>query len=319
MNAAEALRAIRFDELSYIQKKVTVDFDSLLQAPVYFHHGNERRFIREILGRFRMRPDDLPGGFLVKTVVDEVYFLYVQRSELQSGLSDCCWVLSFRILRDSEVMAMYREERKMLVNMTVKRVVDFHGHLCPELVIGMKACEYALELLFPEGEPKGRISVVAENCTSALDALQVLLGLTLGNQCLKIFDIGKHNYTFSTGETGRCFTLRLKLQHFGDEHDYAALEELTRCHRITLDEVIDFQKLLDCRVQKLLVTHPKDLFEVQEAGTMSQTQEYAPTYVLCSGCGESVLLERAKPFQGKPYCIPCFHLLNGSDTGQSLH
>jgi formylmethanofuran dehydrogenase subunit E len=319
MNAAEALRAIRFDQLSYIQKKVTVDFDSLLQAPVYFCHGNERHLVREILGRFRMRPDDLPGGFLVRTAEDEIYFLYLQRTDLQRRLSDCRWVLSFRILSDREVMAFYRDERKMLVNMTVKRVVDFHGHLCPELVIGMKACEYAQELLFPNEQPKGRVSVVAENCTSALDAFQVLLGVTVGNQCLKIFDVGKHNYIFSSRDSGRCFILRLKVQYFGDEHEYTALEEKTRGNRITLDEVVDFQKLLDGRVRKLLAANPEELFEVEKSGAVPQTPEYAPAYVPCSSCGEQMLLERAVPFEGRLYCIPCFHLLSGPEKGQSLH
>ena len=119
------------------------------------------------------------------------------------AFSEGCWVLSFRVLSDRELMTLYREERQMVVNMAVKRVVDFHGHLCPELVIGMKACEYALQLLFQGKQPTERISVVAENCTSALDAFQVLLGVTVGNQALKVFDFGKHNYTFSRKKARR--------------------------------------------------------------------------------------------------------------------
>jgi len=266
-----------------------------------------------------VRLDDFPGGFLVRTAEDEVYFLYVQRSDLQSTFSDCRWVLSFRILRDREVMAFYRDERKMLVNVTVKRVADFHGHLCPELVIGMKACEYAQELFFTDEQPKGRLSVVAENGTSALDAFQVLLGVTMGNQCLKILDVGKHNYRITSREAGKCFILRLKPPCFDDEHEYTVLEGKTRRNRITLDEVVDLQKLLDGRVQKLLAAHPKELFEVEEVCAVPQTLELAPAYVSCSGCGEQVLQERVVPFGDKFYCVPCFQLLNGTEKGQSLH
>jgi hypothetical protein len=76
VNAADALRAIRFDELRYLQEHVTVDFDSLLQVPRYFCHGSETHFVRETLGRFQMRPGSFPCGFLVKTAGDEVFFLY---------------------------------------------------------------------------------------------------------------------------------------------------------------------------------------------------------------------------------------------------
>lgn len=319
MNASEALRAIRFNELSYIQQHVTVDFDSILQVPLCFRYGREKHLVRETLGRFPMHRDTFPGGFLVKTAKDEVFFLYLDQRRQGSKLSECRWVLSFRILSDRELMTLYRNERKMLLNMAVKRVVDFHGHLCPELVIGMKACEYAQELLFPQDEPKGRISVVAENSTSALDALQVLLGVTVGNQCLQILDIGKHNYTFIARQRNKSLSLRLKLQHFDDEPEYSLLDEKTRCNRITLDEVVDFQRLLDGRVNKLLTTRPQDLFEVHEAEAVPQTLEYAPAYLPCSCCGEGVLLERVIRFQGKPYCLPCFHLLNGSGRDQGLH
>lgn len=79
------------------------------------------------------------------------------------------------------------------------------------------ACEYAQDFLFKEVEPSGRISVLAENCTSALDALQVLLGVTLGNQSLREIDFGKHNYTFSTRTGGEGFALRLKRLAFDNE------------------------------------------------------------------------------------------------------
>ncbi len=95
MNAAQALRAIRFDEVRYIQQQVTVDFDSLLQVPLYYRHGSEKHFIRETLGRFQMHSDNLPGGFLVKTAGDEVFFLYLQRWGQGRSLNECCWIDSF--------------------------------------------------------------------------------------------------------------------------------------------------------------------------------------------------------------------------------
>jgi formylmethanofuran dehydrogenase subunit E len=219
-----------------------------------------------------------------------------------------------------EKCLLHKDEVGMLVNMTVKRVVDFHGHLCPELVIGMKACEYAQEILFAGEQPRGRISVIAENSTSALDALQVLLGVTVGNQCLRIFDVGKHNYTLAARETGKRFKLKMKAQFFGDEHKYGEFEEKARSNRITLDEVVDFQQLLDTRVQKLFSVRPQDLFDLEETISGPQTTELAPAYASCPGCGQQVLKERAVPYQGKLYCTPCFEaVVNGNPNQGLLH
>ena len=136
----------------------------------------------------------------------------------------------------------------MLVNMTLKKIIDFHGHLCPELTIGAKACEYAQKLLFGDRDPEGGISIVAENCTSALDAIQVLFGATAGNQRLKIMDFGKHNYTFSFKNGQKSFRLSLRHHRYGDEDEYERLEEKILKNRVTLNEVVYFQKLLDNRV-----------------------------------------------------------------------
>jgi formylmethanofuran dehydrogenase subunit E-like metal-binding protein len=35
----------------------------------------------------------------------------------------------------------------MIVNMALKRIADFHGHVCPDLVLGSKFCEYIQKLL----------------------------------------------------------------------------------------------------------------------------------------------------------------------------
>ena len=58
-------------------------------------------------------------------------------------------------------MALLREERKVLLNIHLKRIVDFHGHLCPELVLGWKHCEYAENLLTPGGAWSTGVSVIA--------------------------------------------------------------------------------------------------------------------------------------------------------------
>lgn len=319
MNAAEVLRSIRYDWLSYIQEKVRVDFDNMRQMPVHFIYRTRAHFIRDVLGRFRIRDGSGLSGFLVKADNGEVYFLYFHGVGKDAGVDEGYWVLSFRVLNDRELMAFYRNDRKMLLNMTVKRVVDFHGHLCPELAIGMKACEYARKLLFGDEEASGHISVLVENCTSALDALQVLLGATVGNQRLKVLDFGKHNYTFSDGNANTGFTLRFKGHSYGDEHEYEILEEKIARKQISLDEVVRFQALLDGRVLRLLASSPEGLFDMVETNGTLQTTETPAAYLSCAGCGQHMLKEHAVEFQGQLYCAPCREVFQRPMTGHSLN
>jgi formylmethanofuran dehydrogenase subunit E len=167
---------------------------------------------------------------------------------------------------------------------TLKKVVDFHGHLCPELVIGCKACEYAQRLLSKNGSLEGEVSVIAENCTSALDAIQVLLGVTLGNQDLKVFDFGKHNYTFSLKSGRNGFRLSLKELHYGDESEYRALEKKIMKDQSSLDDAVQFQQLLDSRVKRLFSSPPEDLFNVEWVRRMRQANEMPTIYHSCWRC-----------------------------------
>jgi hypothetical protein len=181
-----------------------VDFDNIRQIPAHFTYRKTRYDVKEIFARFRTHSMPHLNGYLLRADDGEGYFLYFQffdrnrKSPFNMGF----WVLSFRILSDKELMALYQEDRKMLVDIAFKRVADFHGHLCADLVIGGKLCTYVQTLLSSSGELDRGLTIIAENCTSALDAIQNMLGATIGNQRLQVMDFGKHNYTV-TGNHGR--------------------------------------------------------------------------------------------------------------------
>lgn len=40
----------------------------------------------------------------------------------------------------------------MLIDIAFNRVVNFHGHMCPELILGGKVCEYTQKLLEEKDE-----------------------------------------------------------------------------------------------------------------------------------------------------------------------
>ena len=302
MNIVEALRSVRLGLLEYIQERVFVGFDGICWIPVYFTYRKRRHVIKTILGCFRTRPNCYTNAFLVKTEDKEVYFLYFHfggiNPENPSGSG--CWVLGFRVLGDRELMFLYREDRKMLVNMTPKRVIDFHGHLCPELVIGSKICEYAQQFL-----PGRSFCVVAENCTSAVDAIQVLLGVTFGNQRLKVVDFGKHVYTF-LWRSDKGIKLSLKNLSYGAEDEYRELSRKIISSKATFDDMVDYQRLLDKRVMFLLQLNVKDMFHLEEVKCEHIFTELPALYNTCHDCHQKVLVDRGIEYHGSFYCIPCF-------------
>ncbi len=307
MDRAEALRSIRYDLLEYIQKRVSVDFDNVMQIPVCFNFRGKKHIVHNVLGRFRSQAKRHINAFLINVDGDEVYFLYFQWCNMnQIGpFNGGFWVLSFRVLSDRELMAFYREDRKMLLNMTLKRVVDFHGHICPELVIGARVCEYAQKFL-----PEGGFSLIAENCTSAIDAVQVLLGVTFGNQRLKVMDFGKHNYNFLIKDKRKAFMLSLKKLRYGNEDEYRTLSCKIRSLEATIDEVVNFQRILDHRSKTLLKLNLEAMFDLKEIEYKDVFTEMPTIYCACYVCDQEVLSDFAVEYHDNIYCIPCFQRIN---------
>ena len=58
--------------------------------------------------------------------------------------------------------------------------IEFHGHLCPGLVYGYLVGKEAIKLLHLKRSKDEEIVAISENDSCAVDALQVLLGTSIG-------------------------------------------------------------------------------------------------------------------------------------------
>jgi formylmethanofuran dehydrogenase subunit E len=316
MDKTEILRSIHHDQLQYIQRKVRVDFDNSLQEPVSFTWAGRTHLISEVVGQFKMFEDQPPNSFLVEAADRNIFYLYYQLEGVQrrSSIEPGFWVLSFRILNDNELMSWYLEDRKMLVNMTLKRVADFHGHICPELALGGKFCEFVQSLLEEGTLDDSGLSIISENTTSALDAIQVLLGTTVGNQRLMVMDYGKHNYTLLSRKHVRGWKLKLKAQYYDDEDSYHSLEEKIYNKQALFEDMVQFQQLMDARVRQILDLSPKELFSIEEVDAGNRPREAVSIYLTCSVCGEQVLSSRSIEKRKKIFCMPCFQKMTPGCT-----
>ena len=185
--------------------------------------------------------------------------------------------------------------------------VDFHGHLCPGLVYGYRvAVEARKRLNLSRAEDEETVAI-AENDSCAVDALQVLLGTTLGKGNLLLRDYGKNAYTvFSRAQNhGLRFSRKTTYAYQGEnEAQYAALEEKMNNGTATPED-LRAQKYL--KAQHLLALSFADLYDIEEVDGL-----FIPAYAAlapslpCDDCGEMTMSSRlVQTGDGERCCLPC--------------
>ena len=91
-----------------------------------------------------------------------------------------------------------------------EKAVAFHGHECGGLTIGYQAALYAMELLNLTFSADEQTVCIAENDACGVDAIQVLLGCSIGRGNLLFHMTGKQAFSFYNRKTGESVRLVLK-------------------------------------------------------------------------------------------------------------
>ena len=91
-----------------------------------------------------------------------------------------------------------------------EKCVDFHGHHCGGLRIGYAAAMYAMELLNIRFSDNEQVVCIAENDACGVDAIQVMLGCSIGKGNLLFHMTGKQAFSFYNRATGESVRLVLK-------------------------------------------------------------------------------------------------------------
>ncbi|MCR4442865.1 MAG: FmdE family protein [Peptococcaceae bacterium] len=161
------------------------------------------------------------------------------------------------------------------------KAVEFHGHECPGLAIGVRAVEAAkakMGITFSQDE---EIVCVTENDACGVDAVQVLTGCSLGKGNLIYRGTGKQAFTFFKRKTGE--GLRIVLKPFQEEMDREKRQEY------------------------ILQAKLEDLFEFKRPHfSLPQTARLFATQV-CEKCGEGIPEHKTRIQDGKKVCLDCFH------------
>ncbi len=169
-----------------------------------------------------------------------------------------------------------------------QRCVDFHGHQCGGLTIGFKASLLAKALLdinFSEDED---LVCISENDACGVDAIQVILGCSVGKGNLLFHMTGKQAFSFYNRKTGKSVRLILKPKprEMSREESFAYYQSL----------------------------NPEEMFEIKE--TKLSIPESAKLFdsCVCDCCGEVTGTNWIHLYGEKKLCRDCYPSYNRFDV-----
>lgn len=160
-----------------------------------------------------------------------------------------------------------------------EKCVAFHGHECGGLTIGYKAALYAIRLLDLNFSPDEQVVCICENDACGVDAIQVMLGCSIGKGNLLFHITGKQAFSFYDRLTGRSVRLLLK----------------PRQTSMTREESFAYYQQHD----------PEELFEVKPTRiALPERARLFESYV-CECCGEVTGANWIRLREGKKLCVDC--------------
>lgn len=160
------------------------------------------------------------------------------------------------------------------------KAVEFHGHTCGGLALGVRAAMEAQKRFAKERCRDEEIVCIAENDACVVDGIQSVLGCTLGKGNLLYHGTGKFAFTFFDRDTGESFRLMAKDKEPG----------------LHGSEYIEY----------VLNAPLEEVFDAGEARVSLPEKARSIRSVKCSICGEPTAETKMRVRDGRPVCIDCF-------------
>ena len=187
----------------------------------------------------------------------------------------------------------------------VERVVQFHGHQCGGLAIGIQAARLALREV-GEPAPDEEIVAVVETDMCAVDAIQALTGCTFGKGNLIHRDWGKNAYTFFRRSDGKAVRIAPRRDGWNRSPELEELMAKARAKEATAADQARLAELRKQWEQQLLAADPDDLFTVTPVQEPMPHRARLHASIVCQECGEQTMETRVRKLGGRDVCIPCF-------------
>ncbi len=166
-------------------------------------------------------------------------------------------------------------------NVLWEKAAAFHGHVCGGLTIGYKAALYAIKLLDIQFSRDEELVCVSENDACGVDAIQAILGCSIGKGNLLFHMTGKQAFSFYNRKTAKSVRLVLRPRpNMSREESFKYLQG----------------------------KEPEELFDIKEAHISLPERAHLFRSVTCAACGEEAAEHLCRLLDGKPVCLDCAEL-----------
>lgn len=200
-----------------------------------------------------------------------------------------------------EADMMHNEEKDIL-----SKVLEFHGHSCPGVAIGVRAADIATDKLTSPRAMDEELLAIVENDSCSVDAIQVITGCTFGKGNLIFKDHGKNVYTFVNRDSGKALRLSLNIAIDEIDPDFAQVRTKAFAGEASHEEQKEFNERKDAIFDKIMNLPADELFKIEYVDADIPEKARIFGSVKCSKCGELVAEHRARVENNCFVCIPCF-------------
>ncbi len=186
-----------------------------------------------------------------------------------------------------------------------KKCVNFHGHICGGLAMGVMAAKIALNWSC-EGRAKDEeLVAIVENDACGVDAIQVLTGCTFGKGNLIFKDYGKMAFTFFNRNTGKGIRVVAKPKKNNINEKQNELFRKISDNTASDKEKESVNQIKIEKAFKVLNTPFEDLFNIKPVMTSIPQKARIEPSVNCMYCGESTMRSKLEKVNDKMVCRGC--------------
>lgn len=182
--------------------------------------------------------------------------------------------------------------------------IQFHGHICPGLLMGVRVAEFAQQYLGIDQDYDEELLAIVETDSCGVDAIQSILGCTFGKGNLIFNDYGKNVYTIASREKNKAVRIA---QKYRDKPDPDSLRYRQLCSKLDLnnEEVSEKENLLGAIFEKLMTMPFEEMFTVKDIALDIPAKAAIHATVQCHICGEGVMDTRTASTDKGLICLAC--------------
>jgi formylmethanofuran dehydrogenase subunit E len=187
----------------------------------------------------------------------------------------------------------------------LQKSIEFHGHFCPGLAIGYQAAKLALAKLQVNRADDEELIAIAETDACGIDAIQSVLGCTIGKGNLIVKDYGKQVYTIASRSKNLAVRIAMKTGVVSASPEQEKLRDAIFSGQASPEQESAFHTQQQSRIDQLLTMDPEKLFKVTMVDLPLPQPAKIFKSVICEYCGEKTMEPRARLKDGKIACLAC--------------